>query len=52
MYELAALTRLVGLRRQTGRSPDGSERLAEVYATFTEGLDEIQLVAARELLGI
>jgi len=50
LVELQALTRLVGIRRQTGRSPDGSERLASLYATFTEGLDEHDLVAARETL--
>jgi predicted ATPase/class 3 adenylate cyclase len=50
LTELMALTRLVGLHRQTGRFPDRTGELAAVYATFTEGLDENPLVAARELL--
>ena len=50
LVELQALTRLVRLRRETGKSPDGSEELASLFATFTEGLEEHDLVAARELL--
>ncbi|HEX6145326.1 MAG TPA: adenylate/guanylate cyclase domain-containing protein [Acidimicrobiia bacterium] len=50
LTELIALTRLVGLHRQTGLFPDRTEELAAVYATFTEGFDEGPLVAARELL--
>jgi predicted ATPase/class 3 adenylate cyclase len=50
LIELQALTRLVGLRRELGASPDGSEELASLYATFTEGMDEHDLVAAREML--
>jgi predicted ATPase len=50
LTELMALTRLVGLHRQTGRFPDRTGELAAVYATFTEGLDENPLVVARELL--
>ena len=50
LVELQALTRLVGIRRETGMSPDGSGGLASLYATFTEGLDEHDLVAAREML--
>ena len=46
LVELQALTRLVGLRRETGTTPDGSNELANLYATFTEGLDEYDLVAA------
>jgi predicted ATPase/class 3 adenylate cyclase len=48
---LTASTRLVTLRREMGRTPDGSEELAAVYATFTEGHDEHDLVVAREVLG-
>jgi len=48
---LTASTRLVTLRREVGRTPDGSEELATVYATFTEGYDEHDLVVAREVLG-
>jgi len=51
LIELKAMTRLVGLRREMGRSPDGSDELASLYATFTEGLDEHDLVVAREVLG-
>ena len=51
LIELQGRTRLVGLRRELGRSPDGSEELAALYATFTEGLDEHDLVMAREVLG-
>ena len=50
LVELQALTRLVGLHRETGKSPDGSEELESLYATFTEGLEERDLVAAREML--
>ena len=44
LVELQALTRLVGLHRETGKSPDGSEELESLYATFTEGLEEQDLV--------
>ncbi len=50
LVELQALTRLVRLRRETGKSPDGSEELASLFATFTEGLEEHDLVTVRELL--
>ena len=50
LVELQALTRLVGLHREAGKSPDGSEELKSLYATFTEGLEEHDLVAARDLL--
>jgi predicted ATPase/class 3 adenylate cyclase len=50
MIELQALNRLVSLRRELGQTPDGSEDLAVVHATFTEGFDEPALVLARELL--
>ncbi len=51
LIELQALTRLVGLRRKLGHSPDGADELAAVYARFTDGHDERDLVAARDLLG-
>ena len=50
LLELKALTRLVGLQRATGRSPDSSEELASLYSTFTEGFDEHDLIMARQLL--
>ncbi|HSL26089.1 MAG TPA: hypothetical protein VLA54_07370, partial [Acidimicrobiia bacterium] len=50
LTELRARTRLVGLRRAMGHSPDGSEELAALHGTFTEGFDEADLVRARELL--
>ena len=49
--ELMAWTRLVELRRQLGQSPDGSDELAEVYDTFTDGYDEKPLQEARQVLG-
>jgi hypothetical protein len=33
-----------------GRTPDGSEELQALYANFTEGLDEHDLVMARGVL--
>ena len=51
LVELEALTRLVGLRRETGRSPDGGDELASLYNSFTEGFDEHHLIVAREMLG-
>jgi hypothetical protein len=48
--ELRVWTRLVRLRRAAGRSPDARDELAAAYATFTEGFEEADLVAARELL--
>ncbi|HWL50306.1 MAG TPA: hypothetical protein VNT92_10550, partial [Acidimicrobiia bacterium] len=50
LVELQALIQLVGLRREMGRTPDGSDELASLYATFTEGLEEHDVVAAREVL--
>jgi hypothetical protein len=52
LIELHALTRLVALRREMGISPDSSEELATLYASFTEGFDEDQLKVARQLLAI
>jgi predicted ATPase/class 3 adenylate cyclase len=51
LIELQGLTRLVGLRRESGRSPDGSDQLASLYSTFTEGFDEYDMVMARQMLG-
>jgi tetratricopeptide (TPR) repeat protein len=50
MFHLQALNRLVKLRRELGQTPDGSEDLSVVYATFTEGFDEGELVLSRELI--
>jgi tetratricopeptide (TPR) repeat protein len=52
LVELQALTRLVSLRRELGHQPDGSEDLAVLYDTFTEGTDEHDLVVARQLLDL
>jgi predicted ATPase/class 3 adenylate cyclase len=51
LVELQAMTRLVDLRREMGRSPDGSDELALLYATFTEGFNEHDLLMARKVLG-
>jgi predicted ATPase/class 3 adenylate cyclase len=51
LIELQGLTRLVVLNREMGRSPDGGDELALLYATFTEGFGEHDLLAAKELLG-
>ena len=47
---LRAHTRLVRLRRALGDEDDGSAALAELLATFTEGLGEVDVLAARETL--
>ncbi len=49
--ELQARNRLVTLYRDLGRHPDGSEELASLYAGFTEGHDEMEMVRTRALLG-
>jgi hypothetical protein len=51
LIELQALTRLVGLRREMGTAPDGSDELASLYATVTEGFAEHDLLMARKMLG-
>jgi len=51
LIELQALTRLVGLRREMGQSPDGADELAALYASFTEGSEEYDLIMARQVLG-
>jgi hypothetical protein len=50
LVELQALTRAVALRRKAGEIPDGSEELAKLYGSFTEGFEEHDLLAAKELL--
>jgi hypothetical protein len=50
LVELAARSHLVGLLRGQGRSTDDAEELRALYATFTEGFDEPDLLEARELL--
>lgn len=50
LTELKALSRLVQLRREQGRTPDRSDDLAAVYDAFTEGFDEHDLKMAREIL--
>ena len=52
LTELSVRTRLVALRRAQGLSPDGTDELRSLYAWFTEGFDEPELVAARSILGI
>jgi len=50
LTELKALSRLVQLRREQGRTPDRSDDLAAVYDAFTEGFDEHDLKTAKEIL--
>jgi predicted ATPase/class 3 adenylate cyclase len=52
LMQLEAMTRLVRLRREMGKRPDGSDELATIYASFSDGFEETQLVAARQVLGI
>jgi predicted ATPase len=52
LFELQARTRLVQLLRAMKRTPDGHQELAALYGTFTEGFDEPDLVAARELIAL
>ena len=52
LMQLEAMTRLVRLRREMGKRPDGSDELAAIYASFSDGFDEAQLVAARQVLGV
>jgi hypothetical protein len=49
LAELKARTRLGTLRRMTG-GKDVMDELASLYSTFEEGLDEVDLVRAKELL--
>jgi tetratricopeptide (TPR) repeat protein len=48
--QLQALTGLVEIRRELEIGPDGSEDLRRVLGTFDQGLDEHDLVSAREVL--
>ena len=50
MTELRATTRLAALRQGTPSGPGAMEELRSIYATFTEGFDTPDLVAAREML--
>ena len=50
MTSLRALTRSTRLRRELGQQPDGSDKLREVYGTFTEGFATHHLLEARALL--
>ncbi len=52
LLELQALTRIVALNREMGVSPDGADALGAAYDWFTEGLDELDLVEARSVLGL
>jgi hypothetical protein len=47
---LTAWTGLVTLRREGGRTPDGSEGLAAVYASFAESGEEQDVIMARNVL--
>ncbi len=48
--ELKILTRLVRLWRVGDRRPDGSEELSALYATFTDGFEEVDLMLAKEVI--
>jgi predicted ATPase/class 3 adenylate cyclase len=50
MAQLRAATRLTRLRRAAGNVPDGGETLRDVYESFTEGFDTLDLTEARGLL--
>jgi hypothetical protein len=50
MVELQAATRLATLHRGTLREQASLQQLREVYNSFTEGHDTVQLVAARTVL--
>jgi hypothetical protein len=51
LTELQALTRLVLFQRSLGKSPDAGDDLAAVYSTFPEGLQELDLIRAGQVLG-
>ncbi len=51
LTELAATTRLVELLQSSGGGRAEREDLSTLYGTFTEGLDEPELAAARGVLG-
>jgi predicted ATPase/class 3 adenylate cyclase len=50
MAELQAATRLASLHRGTSREQASLQQLRDVYNSFTEGHDTVQLVAARTVL--
>ena len=50
MAELQAATRLATLHRGTPREQASVQQLRDVYDSFTEGHDTLQLVAARTVL--
>ena len=50
MAELQAATRLATLHRGTPREHESLRQLRDVYNSFTEGHDTVQLVAARTVL--
>jgi tetratricopeptide (TPR) repeat protein len=50
MAELQAATRLASLHRGTPREQASLQQLRDVYNSFTEGHDTVQLVAARTVL--
>jgi hypothetical protein len=51
LLELRGLTGLVGVRREMGITPDGSDELAVLLETFPDELNEHDLVSARRALG-
>ncbi|MEX0864033.1 MAG: adenylate/guanylate cyclase domain-containing protein [Acidimicrobiia bacterium] len=50
LLELQAATRLVILLRSLGRATDASDELAAVYSTFPEGVQELDLIRAGQVL--
>ena len=50
MAELQAATRLATLHRGTPREQASLQQLRDVYDSFTEGHDTVQLDAARTVL--
>ena len=48
--ELRAATRLTRLWRRSGRQPDGSDLLREVYESFAGKMDTLDLAEARAVL--
>jgi hypothetical protein len=49
-WELRAATDLAALLNGRGRSDEAREHLHPVFATFTEGLDTADLIAAERVL--
>jgi predicted ATPase len=50
MPQLHAGVRLTRLERGSGKQGDGAAALQDAYATFTEGLDTLDLEEARTIL--